>query len=170
MISTAFWKYNQAYRLANPSNKRPNNHSLSDYMILVFQPNEALLWRTKKPLLSKRGGPLAVERFKGSYSQRKDKRSSLNDCIFMTSNARRYEISHKWNDFLNIQTTVGTIINRLKYIINQMLNHYYILLLTSKRQGRFLVLVIYYNSSSIDITSIPFSFVNLFISINPNFW
>ena len=32
----------------------------------------------------------------------------------MTSNARPYEMSHKRNDFLNVQTTVGTIINRPK--------------------------------------------------------
>ena len=78
-----------------------------------------------------------MERFKGSLrSQRKDKSSGLNNCIFMTSNARRYEMSHKLNDFLNIQTTVGTIINRLQYIITQTsLIHYYILLLTFKRTG-----------------------------------
>lgn len=30
----------------------------------------------------------------------------------MTSNARRYKMSHKQNDFLSVQTTVGTIIYR----------------------------------------------------------
>ena len=32
----------------------------------------------------------------------------------MTSNARPYEVSHKRNDFANVKTTVGTIINRPK--------------------------------------------------------
>ena len=48
------------------------------------------------------------------------------DCSFMTSNARRYETSHKRNDFVNIKTTVGTSIARPLLLLQYLYNNYQI--------------------------------------------
>ena len=44
----------------------------------------------------------------------------------MTSNARRYETSHKRNDFVNIKTTVGTSIARPLLLLQYLYNNYQI--------------------------------------------
>ena len=56
---------------------------------------------------------------KALFVRREKIRESVIDYIFMTSNARPYEMSHKRNDFVNAKTTVGTIINRP----NESLSH-----------------------------------------------